>query len=407
MLAVYGLCALLLASAAAPGGAADQALAHIRERMTANLARLPNYTCTEQIQRRRLHEDGCENCETRDRVRLEVVVVGGRERFAWPGAAQFGDRELTDLVGYGAVMIGDFSGFAKGVFLSDGPVFRAAGENRVGGRRALRYDFEVAASHSGFHLRDNDAEAVVGYRGSLWADPSTWDLVRLEVEPLDIPAAVPVVRTHMTTDYARVPIGGSEFLLPRSTDLTIEARSGLWSRNRTRYVGCREYSAQSAIRFDGEPAEAGRTPGAAPETATESLLPAGLAVRTRLSEALNTDKAAIGDPVVMEVVRPASSGGAVLLDRSARLTGRIVRLEEHIRPRRYILLGLEFDGFSSAAGRYAFHGVLKHSGSPWEEVIESLPGDRGAVFLLTPRYSIIPRNSTFDWVTTSPSMMSR
>src|SRR5438045_2730322 len=60
-------------------------LAQIKAKMADNLARLPNYTCLQTIERS--HRDARKKrFERQDLVRLEVALVGGRERFAWPGA---------------------------------------------------------------------------------------------------------------------------------------------------------------------------------------------------------------------------------------------------------------------------------------------------------------------------------
>src|SRR5207237_772673 len=73
----------------------------IKARAAENLQRLPNYTCTETIERtRRLH--GSRKFQPLDILRLEVALVEGKELFSWPGAGKFEERGIGEIVGHGA-----------------------------------------------------------------------------------------------------------------------------------------------------------------------------------------------------------------------------------------------------------------------------------------------------------------
>jgi hypothetical protein len=64
--------------------------------MADNLARLPNYTCVQTIERS--HRAARKKIfERQDLMRLEVALVGGQERFAWPGAKRIEETELLLL----------------------------------------------------------------------------------------------------------------------------------------------------------------------------------------------------------------------------------------------------------------------------------------------------------------------
>src|SRR5450756_567881 len=106
-----------------------------------------------------------------DMLRLEVALVDDRELFAWPGSKKFGDTELRHMVSGGAIGNGNFALHARAVFMGNGPVFTFRGEDKLEGRRALRFDFKVSLLNSGYRIRVNDQEAVVAYHGSFWADP--------------------------------------------------------------------------------------------------------------------------------------------------------------------------------------------------------------------------------------------
>ena len=220
-------------------------LARIKLRMSQNLARQPNYTCLETVERTERPKGG--RASVVDTVRLEVALVNGKEMFAWPGAKKFEDKEIREMVA-GTFGNGNFAIFARAVFLTTGPAFQPRGEELLNGRSAVRYDFRVSRISSGYTLRVNQVEAIVGYHGSFWADPETLDLRRLEIFADDIPSYIDVESAFDRMDYAMVPIGGEPFLLPVESVLELKSRSGE-HRNFMRFSGCRQYTGDSVLKF--------------------------------------------------------------------------------------------------------------------------------------------------------------
>src|SRR3954463_4528219 len=101
---------LLFASWMASGQDASQPdgpLPRVGNKMIANLARLPNYTCLQTIERKVRHPSS-RRTELVDMVRLEVALVDGKELFSWPGAGHFEDKEIGQLVSGGAIGNGSF-----------------------------------------------------------------------------------------------------------------------------------------------------------------------------------------------------------------------------------------------------------------------------------------------------------
>src|ERR1039457_3931616 len=167
------LCALAMGSAQTVELSPDvAALARIRTTMAMHLARQPNYTCVQQVERshRRLPR---RRYELQDVLRLEVALVDGQEMFAWPGARKFEQTDLTEMVTAGAIGTGDFALHAKAVFQDPAPRFKWIGEAQLRGHRAEQFDFVVPLLESGYHLKNSGREAVVGFHGSFWADADT------------------------------------------------------------------------------------------------------------------------------------------------------------------------------------------------------------------------------------------
>lgn len=380
----------------------DARLAGIIKKMADNLARLPNYTCTQTIDRWRRGEP-CPRCEYRDRLRLEVAVVGKRERYAWPGAQAFEDQDIFGFVGHGSILTGDFAGFAKGVFLNDQAAYSYVGETKLGGRRTFRYSFNIPAGHSGFRAQAGQTAAYVGYFGSFWVDTETLDVLRLDFQTAEIPRQVAIEVARASILYVRAQIGNSAFLLPQTTETTILARNGIRSRNLTRYGACHQYVGESTIRFSesGEPSAA---PAPQPGPASAASVPPRLSLDTVLESPIQFAECAIGDAVTLAVARPAHSG-AFVVPEGALLRGRIVRMVADIRPEPFTTIGLRVSTLEFGDRRFEFHGalvglsVLSGRSRTQEPRVQMKGPD--AILFLGPGQSAIPKGTHFYWTTMS------
>lgn len=299
----------------------------IRIKLADEAPRRPNYTCLETTEPRQLH-DGCDGCESSDRLRLEVALVGGKERFAWPGTSEFEDKEVAQIVQTGLVGTGDFAGVSDIVFFSPMTRYKAAGEEVRGGRPTLHYEYVVPVEAQGYRIESDGLETVVGFHGSFWVDAQTRGLVRLEIHADKIPPALKMVSSEMTVDYGTVHIGQSDFTLPRTTELHVVRQDGLESRNVTRFSSCRQFAAESTLSFDtsvpvamvkAKPAEA-------------LMLPAGLRVDSTLTTPVTIAGSALGDLIEAVVVADVKRGGAVVIPKGAKLSGRIRHLSDHKLP---------------------------------------------------------------------------
>ena len=276
---MYGLLLVLVAAAAAaqynPSAALDREvirLARIRVAAAENLQRMPNYTCVQTIERsRRIGPK--RRFELLDTIRLEVALVDGKELFSWPGAGKFEDRRIGDLVGGGTIGNGNFALHARSVFLSNVARFDFDSEVEQDGRRLIRYRYQVPRISSGYQVRIGELEEVVGYRGSFDVDATTMDLMRLEVIADEIPPRLPIQSASDVMLYARQRIGGGDFLLPQSSELTMVAINGLESRNRVHFASCRQYSGESVLSFADAPVEEAPAPSRCADRARSGRRP--------------------------------------------------------------------------------------------------------------------------------------
>lgn len=334
-------------------------LSRIRAHIADHLTKLPNYTCLQTIERSRRRAPS-NRYELVDTIRLEVALVGNRELFAWPGAGEFEEKELREMVHGGATGTGNFALHAYSVFLSNAPTFTYAGEETRDKRRTFRFDYHVPFISSGYRLRIPPHEAIVGYQGSFWADAETLDLVRLEVHADKIPPHLGLLSAFDAVDYARVPIGDKDFLLPRASELVMLDVNGNESRNRVLFTDCRQFTGESVLTF-AEPPPADREAGL--EAALREIeFPAGLSLELRLRDEIDSEKSFVGDPVSAVVHSDVRRDGAVVVPKGARVLGRITRLQRGPGPRAHFIVGLRFFTVEFDGGRGRFLARLEEAG---------------------------------------------
>lgn len=312
---------------------------------------LPDYTCTETIERS-LRPAGSKRFTLMDTLRLEVALVGKQELYSWPGASRFETGELRDLVKGGAIGSGDFGLHARSIYLSGTARFEYAGEELLGGRRTHRFRYEVPRHSSGYTVRIDPHSGIVGYRGSVWNDAENFDLRQIEIEVHDIPDHLPLRSSFTRIVYQRVPIAGAEFVLPKESEMTLTDLAGNESRNRITFTGCRHFSGESTLVFDDAPAPE------APAAPVTVELPEDLDVAVKVSAPLDLKKAAVGDPVKMTVSKDARRRGQTLLPKGALVEARVVRVWCEPAPQAYCMVLLRPERFSFENKSGAFHATL-------------------------------------------------
>jgi hypothetical protein len=323
-------------------------LAEVRGKMLDLLANQPNYTCLETVERTRQAPGGGSQVE--DTLRLEVALVDGKEMFAWPGAKQFEDKDIRELVSTGMFGNGNYGIYARMLFNAGGPNFEYRGQVPLFGTELSRYDFRVHVSRSGYHLSVGTNEAVTGFHGSVYLEPGKADLRRLEVVADDIPAQLGLSSSEDRVDYARTWIGDEEFLLPVESALQMASKDSI-SRNRTRFSGCRKFTGESSLIFDD--VDLDTTPQV---TAIQEVeLPADALMMFEISSDLRLDRAAIGDTVTAVLRSDIKRGKEVVVRKGATAKGRVVMMER--TPAMYVL-GLAFQELEWKGGHAQVHAKL-------------------------------------------------
>ena len=217
-----------------------------------NFERIPNYACLQTVER---FDKGPRDSAFRliDTLHLEVAFVGGKELFAQAGGS-FKAETPSDIISTGTFGTGAFTSTARNLFVLDAS--RPTGwarEYRDGKPEALRFDFEISQMKGPLTLQTGSVTAVVGERGSFWVDPESLDLLEIEDHAVDIPPELLMIDSRTNIRYAKVRIGSSDVILPRTAEMLVLRSSGGISRNVSEFSGCREYGSESTITFGDDP----------------------------------------------------------------------------------------------------------------------------------------------------------
>jgi hypothetical protein len=340
-------------------------LSRAKRHVGEELARLPNISCLETVQRERQAANG--KPRPLDTVRLEVLTNGKKELYAAPGERKFSEEHPIQYVGSGVIGDGFFGLFLKEVFLDGGASYEYKGEEDLGGRRAARYNWRIPLMNSGHSFALQEGSGMVGMRGSFWVNPETYDVIRLEMNAEDFPPTLPLSEAVTVINYGRVSIGDEQFvLLPESGDFRMTRFSGESDHNHIEFTHCRLYGAQSTISFAAPDAPPSTEParfGISGNDDTLRPLPAGLQIGVKLNTRI-TAEATVGTLIEGVVTSAMPAKGAGKGARSpilanARVRGRIRRLERYSTPVQHYVVAVEFTEAESEGIRYRFYAELQ------------------------------------------------
>jgi hypothetical protein len=338
--------------------------AHVKEQM----AHMPQYTCLETFERSRKRPGPKGELKSQDTVRLEVLFTGHKEFFDSPGGRDFKEQDPRVFVGSGLIGNGMFAGDLQTLFVSDQGLFTYRGEQTLAGRPAAKWDFRVPLLSSLYSITTPSGSAVVSMKGTFWADPATFDLIRLEVRADEIPPLLEITDAITTMEYARTRIGQADVLLPQTGELRLLGTSGEESLDRIEFTHCRSFQTETSISFAEPDALLGPAKAAtaepnraAPPVARALPFPAGLTVTVAL-DAPVTDRAAVGELIEGHVAGNAIFHGKTVIPNGAAVHGRIRRMEHYGDMGGYFTLGFEFTEIEAGGASTRFFANLDSAG---------------------------------------------
>jgi len=173
--------------------------------------KLPNFICQEVMSR--FAQRGREE-KSLDAVSADIIYDDAHETYR---NVKINDRP-TDRgmqeIG-GSWSTGEFASTLLELFHPDTHAqFHSGGASSISGFSAQVYDFTVQRENSHWIVQSDSQTLTPAYGGSVWIDPKTARVLRIEMQARNIPSDFPMDTIESAVDYSSVWIGGMSFLLP-------------------------------------------------------------------------------------------------------------------------------------------------------------------------------------------------
>jgi hypothetical protein len=192
-------------------------------------ANLPNFICKEVMAR--YGQRGRQETPL-DIVSAEIIYDHSKESYRNVKIDDRPtDRSLEQISGSWST--GEFASTLLSLFSSDTNArFRPGGLSNISGFTAQVYDFDVPKANSRWTVHTDSQTLIPAYKGSVWIDPSSARVLRIEIQARNIPSDFPMDTIESSVDYSYVPIGGKSFLLPvHAESLGCHRETGICSHN--------------------------------------------------------------------------------------------------------------------------------------------------------------------------------
>jgi hypothetical protein len=208
--------------------------------------KLPNFVCQEFMSR--FTQRGREEKMPLDEVSAEIVFEDGQESYR---NVKINDRPTDKPLQQidGSWSTGEFASILLDLFHpATHAQFRSGGASPISGFDAQVYDFQVQSENSHWMLHAGSQSASPAYAGSVWIDPNTARVLRIEMQARNIPSDFPMDTVETALDYANVRLGETSFLLPVHAEaLGCERGTSLCSHNIIDFRNYHEFKSEIKI----------------------------------------------------------------------------------------------------------------------------------------------------------------
>jgi hypothetical protein len=151
----------------------------------------------------------------------------------------------------GSTSSGEFGTMLNGIFEPEREThFAWRQQAGLRGRATEVFDFYVEQQHSIWRITYMKSQTIVtAFRGRVWIDRETAEVLSLAMVAEDIPPDFPIRMVAETLDYDWATISGLRFLLPAKALMQM-AESRYVSKNEITFRLYQKFSADTSIKFD-------------------------------------------------------------------------------------------------------------------------------------------------------------
>jgi len=208
--------------------------------------KLPNFICQEFMAR--FTQQGRGEKVPQDIVSAELIYEDGQESYR---NVKINNRptnkQLKEIDG--AWSTGEFASALLDLFDPRSRArFSAGRSSAAAGLPSQAYDFQVQAANSNWRLSIGSQTVVTDYTGTIWVDPGTARVLRIEMQARNIPSDFPIDAVESAIDYSYVMIEGKSVLLPvHAESLGCQRGSSLCSHNIIDFRNYHEFKGSGKI----------------------------------------------------------------------------------------------------------------------------------------------------------------
>jgi predicted transcriptional regulator len=210
---------------------------------------LPNYVVQESATRY-YSETRTPSWNVLDIVSAEVVFEGHQESYrniqinGKPSKKPPEESGAWSTGEFGTILGSLFSGYTDAAF-------KYAQDDTILHRSASVFDFKVLRVRSNWRILMSGQYILPSYRGSVWIDKETGEVLRLEMQGKDIPEKFPEISIETAVDYDSIRLGTPEkFLLPVHSEILSCLRgSNECERNVIEFRNYHKFTGESNIEF--------------------------------------------------------------------------------------------------------------------------------------------------------------
>ena len=208
--------------------------------------KLPDFICNEFMARSA--QRGREGEMPLDVVSAEIIYDNAQESYRNVKIDGRPTAKSLQEIG-GSWSTGEFASTLLELFHPDtNAQFRSGGASSISGFSAQVYDFQVRSENSHWRLQSGSQTLAAAYGGSVWVDPKTARVVRIEMQARNIPSDFPMDTVESAVDYSYVNIGGTSVLLPvHAESLGCERGTSYCSHNIIDFRNYHEYKVDFKI----------------------------------------------------------------------------------------------------------------------------------------------------------------
>lgn len=242
-----------------PPSAMEQAaiLDAIREKAINYSNNLPNFLCT-QVTRRNADSTGTgDHWRLVDTIQEHLSFFDHHEKYVVVAVngSMVSNRDHEKLGG--ATSEGEFGSMLYDIFNpSTETDFQWERWTTWHGRRTYVFSYAVSRARSRYDIYHgpSDRHVISAYRGSVYADVETKNVMRIRMECVDLPPDFPIQEVSQDLQYDMAKIADQEFLLPMKSEL--RSREGRYLvDNVISYHLYRKFTTDEKITFDDIPDE--------------------------------------------------------------------------------------------------------------------------------------------------------